>query len=207
MDFKKDHRKDRGRFAPSVIFQRLCRRILLVHGVRSRLRLLGWRLRGARVGRCTWLPPRVLATWPHQVQLGARCVLQPDVFFNYDHYWTPGPSMIFGDRVFIGQGTEFNIRGRLVVGDDCLIASGCTFIDADHGREPGTPMNRQEPLVAPIQLGNNVWIGARSIILKGVSIGDDAVIGAGSVVTRDVPSGETWAGVPARRILSPGSKE
>jgi acetyltransferase-like isoleucine patch superfamily enzyme len=148
------------------------------------------------------IPVETTVTWPHQVRLGERCVIQPGVFFNYDHYWTPGPSMMFGDRVFIGRGTEFNIRERLTVGDDCLIASGCTFIDADHGRAEGIPMNQQDIVSAPIVLGRNVWIGAQSIILKGVEIGDGAVVGAGSVVTRSIPAGETWAGVPAKRISS-----
>jgi acetyltransferase-like isoleucine patch superfamily enzyme len=129
-------------------------------------------------------------------------VLQPDVFFNVDHYWTPGPNIVIGDRVFIGRGTEFNIRGGIRIGNDCLIASGCTFIDADHGREPGAPMNRQEPVVRPIRIGSNVWIGARAVVLKGVEIGDGAIVGAGSVVTRSVPGGCVVAGNPARVIPS-----
>jgi acetyltransferase-like isoleucine patch superfamily enzyme len=108
--------------------------------------------------------------------------------------------MVFGDRVFIGRGTEFNIRDRLQVGDDCLIASGCTFIDGDHGRVPGVPMNAQAPVTAPIVLERNVWIGAQCVILKGVTIGEGSVVGAGSVVTKSVPPGETWAGVPAKRL-------
>ncbi|MGN0707580.1 MAG: CatB-related O-acetyltransferase [Faecalibacterium sp.] len=49
-------------------------------------------------------------------------------------------------------------------------------------------------------IGNDVWIGARVIVLAGVTIGDGAVIGAGSVVTKDVGSYEIWAGNPARKI-------
>lgn len=108
--------------------------------------------------------------------------------------------MIFGDRVFIGRGCEFNIRERLIVGDDCLIASGCTFVDADHGRARELEMNLQDIETAPIVLGRNVWIGAQCVILKGVTIGDNAVIGAGSVVKKSVAAGEIWAGVPARRL-------
>ncbi|MBF0386296.1 MAG: hypothetical protein HQL20_00405 [Candidatus Omnitrophica bacterium] len=51
---------------------------------------------------------------------------------------------------------------------------------------------------APVVIGDDVWIGGNSVILKGVNIGRGAVIGAGSIVTRDVPSGEMWAGNPAR---------
>ncbi|PWA04889.1 acyltransferase [Flavobacterium psychrotolerans] len=53
---------------------------------------------------------------------------------------------------------------------------------------------------APIEIGDDVFIGAHSIILKGVKIGDKAVIGAGSVVTKDVPENQIWAGNPAKFI-------
>jgi acetyltransferase-like isoleucine patch superfamily enzyme len=53
---------------------------------------------------------------------------------------------------------------------------------------------------APIVIGDRAWIGARAIVLKGVTIGHDAVIGAGSVVTRDVPPRAVVGGVPAREL-------
>ena len=55
-----------------------------------------------------------------------------------------------------------------------------------------------------IKIGNNCFIGCRSILLPGVTIGDNSIIGAGSVVTKDVPSGEVWAGNPARFIKTTG---
>lgn len=51
-----------------------------------------------------------------------------------------------------------------------------------------------------VKIGNNVFVGAHSIICKSVTIGDDVVIAAGSVVTKDIPSGEIWGGVPAKFI-------
>lgn len=179
--------------------QKVCRRLALLESPVQMLRRLHFWLRGASIGKDTRLP-RLQITWPHQLQLGRGCVLQPDIFFNYSHFWTPGPSMVFGDRVFIGRGCEFNIREKLTVGDDCLIASGCTFVDADHGRSDSQSMNEQPLESARITLGRNVWLGAHCTVLKGVTLGDGAVIGAGSVVTKPVPAGETWAGVPARPI-------
>ena len=52
----------------------------------------------------------------------------------------------------------------------------------------------------PVKIGNNVWIGTRSIILPGVEIGDNVVIGAGSVVTKAVPTGVLAAGAPAKAL-------
>lgn len=187
--------------SPVATLQRAWRRLELTGSPVQFIRKLLLRLRGARIGSGTQMP-RIQITWPHQIQLGSDCTLQPDVFFNYSHHWMPGPSMIFGDRVFIGRGCEFNIRGKIIVGDDCLIASNCTFVDSNHGLDVAKPMNAQPLAVAPIILGRNVWLGARCVVLKGVHIGDGAVIGAGSVVTRSIPPGETWAGVPARPVRS-----
>jgi len=66
-------------------------------------------------------------------------------------------------------------------------------------------LRHQKPeidLIAPINVGNNVFLGINVIILPGVTIGDNVVIGAGAVVTRDIPSHCVAAGVPARPIKS-----
>ena len=64
---------------------------------------------------------------------------------------------------------------------------------------------REEPVKKPVVIGENVFIGAHSIILKGVTIGDSSIIGAGSVVTKNVGPDEVWAGNPARRIRQGGN--
>lgn len=184
----------------SSLIQRSIRRCSLARNPVRAMRKLGLQLRGATIGRSTSIPPRTQFTWPHQLEIGCACILQTDVFFNFDHFWVAGPSMRFGDRVFIGRGCEFNIRYGLTVGDDSLIASGCIFIDHDHGRDLTTKTINTECPGGPISVGTGVWIGARAVVLKGVSIGNHAVIGAGSVVTKSVPDFEVWAGVPAKRL-------
>jgi maltose O-acetyltransferase len=54
--------------------------------------------------------------------------------------------------------------------------------------------------IAPVQIGSRVFVGARAIILPGITIGDNAIVGAGSIVTRDVAAGTVVAGNPARHI-------
>lgn len=186
------------------IIQRASRRCDLLPGPVQWLRMTLLRLRGARIGSGTWLP-RVRVPWPHQLSIGRRCTVEPDVYFKHDGFWKPGPSIQIGDRVFIGCGTEFNIREGITIGDDCLIASGCTFIDSDHGTTPGQPMNVQQGRGSPIVIEDNVWLGAQCVVLKGVRLCSGAIIGAGSVVTKSVPAGEAWAGVPARRLRASGT--
>jgi maltose O-acetyltransferase len=64
--------------------------------------------------------------------------------------------------------------------------------------EAGIPMRLQPLKSAPVRIGNDVWIGARCIILPGVTIGDGAVLAAGAVVTRAVPANAIMGGVPAK---------
>lgn len=164
------------------------------------LRTTWWRFLGASLGAGTLLP-RVRVTWPHQVSLGRRCTLEEDIFFKFDGLWRPGPSIIIGDRVFLGQGCEFNIRDSIRIGPDALIASGCKFIDHDHETFLSEqPMNALGSLDGPICLEENVWLGVNVVVLKGVTIGRGAIVGAGAVVTKTIPPCEIWAGIPARKI-------
>lgn len=85
---------------------------------------------------------------------------------------------------------------RIRIGDHVAVAPEVSFFAAGHDyRQLSLP-----DTAASITVGNYVWIGARSVILQGVTIGEGAVIAAGSVVTRDVPPYTVAAGVPARVI-------
>lgn len=166
----------------------------------SRLRKLYWQAQGAKFGKDTFLP-HLKITWPHQLQIGDNCLLEEDIFFKFDGPWKPGPSIIICDRVFIGSGCEFNISKGISIGIDCLIASGCKFIDHDHGMSSlDQPMNQQQGSESLITLERDVWLGANVIILKGVYIGKSSVVGAGSVVTKSIPENEIWSGVPAKKL-------
>ncbi len=167
----------------------------------AQLRTAWWRMAGMQVGAGTLLP-RLRLTWPHQVSLGRSCTLEHDIYFKFDGIWAPGPSIVVGDRVFIGFGCEFNIRRRLQVSADCLIASGCKFVDHDHGTDRrDIPMNQQpDGAEAEIVLEEDVWLGANVIVLKGVRIGRGAIVAAGAVVTKSIGAHEIWGGVPARQI-------
>ncbi len=92
---------------------------------------------------------------------------------------------------------------RITVGDNVMIGGSCKIWDSDF--HPLDPVQRlQNPNenynTAPIHIGNNVFVGAGTIVLKGVNIGDNVIIGAGSVVAKNIPAGEIWAGNPAKPI-------
>ena len=97
------------------------------------------------------------------------------------------------------NGCELIARTQIEIGANCRMGPHTLVYDSDFHEL--APDRRDEPgKSAPILIGDNVWIGSRVMILKGVSIGKDAVIAAGSVVTKDVPQGSIVAGVPARQV-------
>lgn len=99
------------------------------------------------------------------------------------------------------SGCTISAAERIVIDDDVLIGAGCLIADSDF--HPIAYEDRDIPektLNAPVHICAGVFVGARSIVLKGVTIGRGSVIGAGSVVTRDIPAGVIAAGNPARVV-------
>jgi acetyltransferase-like isoleucine patch superfamily enzyme len=108
-----------------------------------------------------------------------------------------GGRLELGDRVFVNYGASLSAHSLVRIGDRCLIGQYTIIMDCDyHSPEDSESHGETRPIV----IGDGVWIGARVIVLKGVTIGSGAVVAAGSVVTRDVPAGAVVAGVPAQVI-------
>ena len=103
-----------------------------------------------------------------------------------------------GNNVGI-SGASICALKRVKIGDDTKIGRGVLISDSDsHPVHPDYRDDLTLTIPSEIVIGNNVFIGANSIILKGVSIGEGAVVGAGSIVTKDVPAFAIVAGNPAR---------
>ena len=112
----------------------------------------------------------------------------------------------FSDDLSIGDNSEIGVNCKLLpgvsMGDNVMMGPECLFYTSNYRIEStDIPMSKQGyDGLNPIIIENDVWIGARVIILPGVHIGDGAVIGAGSVVTHDVDSYSVVAGNPAKLI-------
>jgi acetyltransferase-like isoleucine patch superfamily enzyme len=98
------------------------------------------------------------------------------------------------------SGTVICASKSIRIGEGTIAGSGAMIIDSDfHALDENLGwVDAYETTAQPIEIGNFVFIGARAIILKGVTIGDKAVVGAGAVVTRDVPDRYMAVGNPAR---------
>jgi maltose O-acetyltransferase len=112
---------------------------------------------------------------------------------------TGGGTLEIGARTFINYGCSIGATRLVRIGQRCSLGPYVMLMDSDFHRLE--PERRDEPgESAPIVLEDNVWIGARAIVLRGVTIGADSVIGAGSVVTRDIPPRSVAVGAPARVV-------
>lgn len=111
----------------------------------------------------------------------------------------------------IDIGAETGLSGTVIcaavsvrIGEECLFGADVQIMDTDfHALAPDKRrynVNPTEIASGPVNIGRNVFVGARSTILKGVTIGSDSVIGAGSVVVSDIPAGVIACGNPARVV-------
>ncbi len=107
--------------------------------------------------------------------------------------------IIIGNNVGISN-SAITSESLIEIEDDVMIGSGCMIADTDfHSVDYSNRIKKPDVNVKrlPIRIRKGAFIGARSIVLKGVTIGERSVIGAGSVVTKDIPDDEIWAGNPA----------
>jgi len=113
--------------------------------------------------------------------------------------------VVDGGRLTLGHGTNVNGLGtRLLCAQEITVGAHCTLSwdvqVLDNDFHTITVDGAERPSVAPVRIGDRVWVGTRAVVLKGVTIGDGAVVAAGAVVTSDVPAGSVVAGVPARVV-------
>ena len=147
------------------------------------------------------------------ITVGSDCLLQGLLVTETDT-----SEIRVGNNVFIGSNTVIDCALQVIIEDDVLVSYQCLFLDNNNHSNDirarrndlpdvkyGRPYNWEEIPSKSIRICRGAWSGARSIILKGVTVGEGAIVGAGSVVTKDVPPYTVVAGNPARvvKVVSP----
>ena len=114
---------------------------------------------------------------------------------------SPNSLVEIGENTGISNSAIISFN-KVIIGKNVMIGGSCKIYDTDfHSLDVNVrKMDDNKILSKPIEIRDGCFIGACSIILKGVIIGENSVIGAGSVVTRNIPANEVWAGNPARFI-------
>lgn len=113
-----------------------------------------------------------------------------------------------GGKICIGKNVGISnsaivARSEIIIEDDVRIGGNCKIYDNDfHSTDFNNRINKNDPDIktSPVKICKGAFIGAHTIVLKGVTIGPYSVVGAGSVITKSIPEGEVWAGNPAHFI-------
>lgn len=163
--------------------------------------------------------PRLWIKWfvnPFKHKRGKKSIIRYKTrldVFPYNHFDLGEQSVIedfstinngvgdvfIGDRTIIGIGNV--IIGPVTIGNDVMFAQNIVVSGLNHGYEDvNTPPSIQKVNTAPIVIGDNVWIGANSVITAGVKLGRHVVIGGGSVVTKNIPDYCVAVGNPAKVV-------
>jgi galactoside O-acetyltransferase len=149
-----------------------------------------------------------------KLNIGTNCLFVGPEFITLQGTFLAGDFSYFnaeGGTIRVGEESAFNrgvhinasVGGRIIIGANCLIGPGVVMRTAGHNyRQPEIKIQAQGHNVGNIIIEDDVWIGAKAIILGGVRIGRGAVVGAGAAVSKDVPAFAVVAGVPARIIKS-----
>lgn len=153
------------------------------------------------VGKSFWMEKLPYIVGSGKIKIGNNVRLSGKQGIAFNNKVFNNPVLSIGSNTFIGHDTGFAVMKEIRIGEHCYVAGGVTISDNDG--HPVNPKQRREnkpPVpesVKSVLIGNDVWIGRRAFILKGVEIGDRSIIGAGAVVTSDVPSDCVVAGNPA----------
>lgn len=121
---------------------------------------------------------------------------------HYTSYIVQREKIRFGYKCSPGSSPFQYIQAAngIVMGDNVQLAPGVQIISANHDF---SDFDKSIP-GKPITIGSNVWVGAHSVILPGVSIGDNVIVAAGSIVSKDIPSNSVAMGNPCRIVKSKG---
>lgn len=112
----------------------------------------------------------------------------------------PNAVIVIGDNVGM-SGCTISAHNSIEIGDNVLIGSGAMIMDSDaHSLDPAARRRGGDGKSEPIVIENDVFIGARAIVLKGVTVGRGSVVGAGAVVSKNVPPYSVVVGNPARVV-------
>jgi len=129
-------------------------------------------------------------------------VIYHSCIFRSLHSNPKGNAIKVGEKLHLSENTIIDISGGIEFGDMVTVSEGAKIYTHRHGIDDRERYWRDQPIVFhKLIIGDDVWVGANSIILSGVTeIGKGAIIGAGAVVTKEIPPYAVVAGVPARII-------
>ncbi|MDT3443501.1 MULTISPECIES: DapH/DapD/GlmU-related protein [unclassified Pseudofrankia] len=132
-----------------------------------------------------------------RVTMGQGVRMAPNVSIRNGERITIGAGAHIGERCYLWAGDDL---GQIDIGEKALFGPEVFITASNYMIKPGTPVMDQPKIEKDVRIGRDVWLGARTVVLAGVTVGDGCIIAAGAVITRSVPPNSIVAGVPARVI-------
>ena len=133
-------------------------------------------------------------------EVSENCYIEPPLQANWGIHTHLGKHVYANFNLTLVDDTHIYIGDHVMIGPNVTIATAGHPIDPDLRRDVAQ-------FNIPVHIGNNVWIGANSVVLPGVTIGENSVIGAGSVVTKDIPANVVAVGNPCRVLREVGQHD
>lgn len=152
-----------------------------------------------------WLRRGHLVTSPLLPLVARRTLLRlggvrfGPVVWGLERCWFESEQVSIGAGSGVNAGCWFEGHGPIVIGRDCFIGPEVMIVTSVHLISAEGQVAR-EANYREVRIGDNCWLGARVMLLPGVTIGAGTIVAAGAVVTKDCEPGAVYAGVPARRL-------
>ena len=143
---------------------------------------------------------KLIITGPGKVIIGKHCFFDAKTGRpNKIQTFAPEATVTIGDSCYL-NGIEIGARSSVTIGSRCIVAD-CLIMDTDYH---SVEINRHDvgavAKTKPVEIADNVWVGNRTIIMKGVRVGENSVIGAGAVVRQSVPANAVVIGNPQQIV-------
>lgn len=132
--------------------------------------------------------------------VGENCYIEPPLRANW------GCHTYLGDNVYANFNLTLVDDTYIYIGNSVMIGPNVTIATAGHPIDPNLRRDVAQFNI-PVRIGDNVWIGANSVLLPGVTIGENSVIGAGSIVTKNIPANVVAVGNPCRVLREVGQHD
>ena len=190
----------------ALLFKERVLRKYFFHFLKSKLyneNLLRYRCK--KVGKNLMVFGNFMLEGNGDVYIGDNCTIHNNVAIFVGRHIIPGAEIRIGDNCNIAHGVCLDAAKSITIGNNCMIAGGTIILDNDshplsvQARRNGDRLDVDT--IKPVVIEDDVWIGERCVIMKGVTIGRGSIVSAGSVVVRSIEPMKIAMGVPARVVL------
>ena len=171
-------------------------------GLKSRLRLLTYRMLGMRMGIHNRIEGGGRCRRLNQIEIGDYNAFTQGCWLWPENSPSNKLHIRIGDRNYFNRNVMIDACGYVDIGNFNMFGPDVYITDSNHTFGDGIAPSKAPMRVGHIRIGDRCWIGAKAVILKDVELGDGCVVGAGAIVTKSFPKSSIVAGVPAKIISS-----